>query len=90
MQFIRGTGNKYKSFGEAFLYDHMSPENREQMTVLVDGIWDNYLTAVSDSRKLDKSRLDMIADSMLIRNASDAVTYGMIDGVKYRVSNQPG
>ncbi len=84
MQFIRGTGNKYKSFGEVFLYDHMSDDNRNQMTVLVSGLWDTYLTAISDTRKIDKARLNSIADSLLIRHAPDAVTYGLIDGVKYR------
>lgn len=84
VQFIRGSNNQFKSFGEAFIYDHMSDANRRQMTELVGGLWNEYLDEVGATRKIDKARLNVIADSLLIRHAPDAVTYGMIDGVKYR------
>ena len=84
IQFIRGSNNRFKSFGETFIYDKMSDANRQQMTELIGGLWDQYLTAVGDSRKLDRTRLNAIADSLLIRHAPDAVTYGFVDGLKYR------
>lgn len=84
VQFIRGSNNQFKSFGEAFTEDHMSEKNREQMTVLVNGLWDHYLTSIGDSRKLDKTRVNEIAENLLIKHAPDAVTVGLIDGVKYR------
>ena len=84
VQFIRGSNNQFKSFGEAFIYDHMSDANRKQMTELIGGLWNEYLDEVGATRKMDRARLNTIADSLLIRHAPDAVTYGMIDGVKYR------
>jgi protease-4 len=84
VQFIRGSNNKFKSYGEAFTETEMSPANEQQMKVLVHGLWDHYLGTIAETRKIDKARLNGIADSLLIRRAPDAVTYGLIDGVKYR------
>lgn len=84
VQFIRGSNNKFKSFGEVFTEDHMSDANREQNRALLNGLWDEHLTAVSESRKIEKTRLNMIADSLLIRNGKDALKHGLIDGLKYR------
>ncbi len=84
VQFIRGSNNQFKSYGEAFIYDHMSDANRKQTTELIGGLWNTYLDEVGASRKLDRARLNTIADSLLIRHAPDAVTVGMIDGLKYR------
>jgi protease-4 len=69
VQFIRGSNNKFKSFGEVFTEDHMSEANREQNRAILNGLWDEHITAVSESRKLDKARLNLIADSLLVRNA---------------------
>jgi protease-4 len=84
VQFIRGSNNQFKSYGEAFIYDHMSDANRKQTTELISGLWNTYLDEVGASRKLDRVRLNTIADSLLIRHAPDAVSVGMIDGLKYR------
>jgi protease-4 len=84
VQFIRGSNNRFKSFGEAFTETGMSPANREQMERLVNGMWDHYLETIATTRRIDKARLNGIADSLLIRRATDAVTHGLIDGVMYR------
>ena len=84
VEFIKGHNNKYKSFGEAFTEDKMTPANHEQMQRLLASIWERYLTSVSETRSIDRTRLDGIADSLRVRNAPDAVTYGLIDGVKYK------
>ncbi|MFT3883986.1 MAG: signal peptide peptidase SppA [Flavobacteriales bacterium] len=84
IQFIRGSNNKFKSFGEVFTEDHMSPANREQMTVLLNGLWDEYLNGITGQRKLDKAKLNSIAEGLQVRKAQDAVDLGLIDGVKYR------
>ena len=84
MQFIRGSDNKYKSFGEAFTRKDMSEANKAQVKELLDGIWGAYLTDVGTQRKLDRPRLDTIAGQLLIRKASDAVAVGMVDSLLYR------
>lgn len=84
VQFIKGSNNKYKSFGEAFTEDKMTPANREQIKRLLGSVWGHYLTTISQTRSIDTLRLNNIADSLLIQHPSDAMTYGLIDGVKYR------
>jgi len=84
VQFIRGSNNKFKSFGETFTEDHMSDASREQNRVILNGLWNEHLTAVSESRKLDKERLNLIADSLLVRNGKKALELGLVDGLKYR------
>ncbi|HQX99245.1 MAG TPA: signal peptide peptidase SppA [Flavobacteriales bacterium] len=84
IQFIRGSNNKFKSFGETFTEDHMSPANREQVRMILAGLWEEHITAVSANRNMDKARLNTIADSLLVRNATNALDLGMVDGLKYR------
>ncbi|MGV9013285.1 MAG: signal peptide peptidase SppA [Flavobacteriales bacterium] len=84
VQFIRGSDNKYKSYGEAFTRKDMSEANKVQVRELLDGIWSGYLTDVAPQRKLDQARLDTIATNLLIRKASDAVAVGMVDSLLYR------
>jgi len=84
IQFIRGSNNKFKSFGEVFTEDHMSAANKEQNRALLTGLWAEHRRAVAENRKLDPARLDLIADSLMVRNADSALELGMVDGVKYR------
>lgn len=84
IQFIRGSNNKFKSFGEVFTEDHMSEANREQNRAILSGLWGEMQTAVSDARGLDQARLNTIADSLLVRNADDALRLGLVDGLKFR------
>lgn len=84
VQFIRGSNNRFKSFGEVFTEDHMSEANREQIKLLLDGLWNDHIAAVSEQRKIEPARLNVIVDSLLVNNADAAVRLGLIDGVKYR------
>lgn len=84
VQFIRGSNNRFKSYGEAFIQDRMSDDNRRQMTELIGGLWAQYRAAIADARNISADRLDLIADSMLVRHAPDAVRLGLVDGLKYR------
>jgi protease-4 len=43
---------KYKSAVEPFLAQEMSPENREQMTVLLNSVWGAFVKDIAISRKL--------------------------------------
>ncbi|HMC97517.1 MAG TPA: signal peptide peptidase SppA [Flavobacteriales bacterium] len=84
VQFIRGSNNKFKSFGEVYTEDHMSEANREQVRLIMDGLWSEHLAAVSEQRKIAPARLNEIADSLLVNNADAAARLGLIDGVKFR------
>jgi protease-4 len=84
MQFIRGSNNKFKSFGEIYTEEQMSPANREQLRLLLDGFWSEHRAAVSESRGITPARLDSIANNVLVRNAPAALELGFVDGLKFR------
>ncbi len=75
---------KYKSAMESFTNDKLSPENREQTQVLMDGMWDGILTAIAENRDLDKSDLVRLSQEAPFIYPEDAREYGLIDTVYYR------
>lgn len=84
IQFIRGSDNKFKSFGEAFTRKDMSPANKMQISTMLNGIWSNYITEIGAQRDLDTMKLNAIAGGMLVRKAEDAVSHGLVDSLLYR------
>lgn len=84
VQFIRGSNNKFKSFGEVYTEDHMSDANREQINTLLTGLWNDHVSTVSTRRNIPQDRLNTIADSLLVRNAEAAMALGLVDGLKFR------
>ncbi len=80
---LRATGNKYKSAVEPFLGQEMSDENRSQLNALLGGIWGDYLNAVSQSRGVEVSALNTIADSMAVTSPAAAVAAKLIDREAY-------
>lgn len=83
-QIIRGTGNKFKSAVEPFMYDQMSEANREQTLTYLNSLWNEILKGISESRGISIADLNMYADNMSITNAKTAEQYKFIDGSKYK------
>lgn len=83
-QIIRGKNNKFKSAVEPFFLDRMSDANREQTSKYVGSIWDHLVKGISESRKISVDDLKLIADSLHIRKAEDAVKYKLADAVFYK------
>ncbi len=82
MQIIRH--GKYKSAVEPFMLDKMSPENREQMMAIVNGVWSSILDAISTSRNVSKEELNRLADGLLVAMPADAIKNKLVDGTKYK------
>jgi protease-4 len=82
MQIIRH--GKYKSAVEPFMLDKMSPENREQMMAIVNGVWDRILDAISTSRNISKTELNRLADGLLVAMPDAAIKNKLIDEVRYK------
>ncbi|MCZ4223225.1 signal peptide peptidase SppA [Pedobacter rhodius] len=82
MQVIR-VGN-YKSAVEPFILDKMSDYNRKQVTAYVGGLYNTFLTDISQTRDIQKDSLYSIADNYKIRAPKDALGFKMIDGLKYK------
>ncbi|WP_139956112.1 signal peptide peptidase SppA [Flavicella sediminum] len=75
---------KYKSAVEPYLENKMSDSNRLQLKELIDSIWDDVLTGVSEEREVTKETLNHIADNLLGRSAELAKENHLVDGVIYK------
>ena len=74
---------KYKSAVEPFLQQTMSDENREQMTVLLNSIWDAFAGDISKNRQISLETLNDIATNLNGRNANLALENKLIDKIAY-------
>lgn len=71
---------KFKSAVEPFLRNDISPENREQLSTLLNDIWKNTSTRIATSRKMDSAQFRTVVDSL----------YGMIPelGLKHKLADK--
>lgn len=74
---------EFKSAVEPFLLEKMSPENRLQLTELINSIYNHMLDRIAESRNLPKEKLKEISDKMLVRNAALAREHGLVDELYY-------
>lgn len=84
VQVVRGKNNDFKSAVEPFFREYMSDSSRLQMTRYVTSMWEDIREEIAEDRHVKSLRLNEIADSILIRRASDAVQFKLLDGIKYR------
>ncbi len=82
MQVIRH--GKFKGAVEMFMLDKLSNENREQISVYVNSIWQHFVTGVAAGRKLEKTDIERIANDMIVRKAEDALEFKLVDGLWYK------
>ena len=75
---------KYKSAVEPFLADRMSDENRLQIKSLIESLWGSMLEDVAETRGIDVSELNRIADELGGRTPELAVLNGLIDSLVYQ------
>lgn len=74
---------KYKSAVEPYLTQEMSPENREQMTVLLNSVWNTIVEDIAKSRKLSVVQLNAIANSLGARTPELALANKLVDKIAY-------
>lgn len=85
MQIIRPANNKFKSAVEPYFLDEMSDANREQMSVLLNSVWDKICNDISTSRNISVENINKLADNLtLMFDAKAAIDNGFIDGLIYR------
>ena len=82
MQLIRH--GKYKSAGEPYIRNDISPENREQYTVMLRSVWTSLLEDIAASRKTTVEALDSLADNLTLRSAQSWKDNGLVDELAYR------
>lgn len=81
MQVIRH--GKFKSAIEPFTREDMSEANEEQMETLLNSIWMNMATNISESRNIEVDALNEYANTLAVRSPEDAVELGFIDDLYY-------
>ena len=75
---------KYKSAGEMYIRNDISPENREQYEVLLGSLWSTIAEEIAASRGLSVEEFNSIVDNLEVGIAETWIEKGLIDGLKYR------
>ena len=70
---------KYKSAVEPFLRDDMSPENREQLSTLLNDIWSVNSAKMAASRKIDPAQFTTVVDSLYSMIPDLSLKYKLAD-----------
>lgn len=74
---------KYKSAVEPYLANEMSEANREQISALLNSVWNSVVADISKSRKVSVERLNEIANGLLARTPEMAKAEKLIDKIAY-------
>lgn len=74
---------KYKSAVEPYLANEMSEANREQISALLNSVWNSVATDISKSRKVPVEKLNEIANGLLARTPEMAKAEKLIDKIAY-------
>ena len=81
MEIIRH--GKFKSAVEPYLAQEISPENREQVTVLLQSVWQTIVSDIAKNRNISVAQLNTIADGLLARTPQMALQQKLVDKVAY-------
>lgn len=82
-QIIRGSGNKFKSAVEPFMYDKMSDANRLQTETYLKSIWRKMTSDIAASRQVSEVELNRLANEMLVRNAESSLKFQLSDSILF-------
>jgi protease-4 len=74
---------KYKSAVEPFLDNKMSDANREQISELLNSVWNSVTADISKSRNISVAKLNEIANGLLARTPEMAKAEKLVDVVAY-------
>ncbi|HEX2100049.1 MAG TPA: S49 family peptidase, partial [Candidatus Synoicihabitans sp.] len=75
---------KYKSAVEPFTRRDLSPENREQLTTLLNDLWTELRDTIAQSRGLEPAALQAMVDSGRGFRPEHALQQGLVDRLAYR------
>lgn len=81
MQIIRH--GSFKSAVEPLINEKMSPENREQLDLMISSIWGQYVNEISEARNISAEDLNTYADELSAGFDDQAFEKGLVDGLKY-------
>ncbi len=73
----------FKSAVEPLLREDLSVENKLQLNSMLNSIYDKVLENLSTARKIPATKLKELSDKMTVRNARQALEYGLVDSLYY-------
>jgi protease-4 len=74
---------KFKSATEPFRYTEMSPANKLQTSVWLNGVYDNFINGVAEQRNLKVDSLKTWSNDGKVQTAYDAANKHLLDGLYY-------
>lgn len=74
----------FKSAVEPLILDKMSDANRLQTTALLASLYNHITAGIAQSRKIPQDSVIAIANGLKSRSPQDALTYKLVDGLKYK------
>ncbi len=75
---------KFKSAGEMYIRNDISPENREQYEVLLNSLWSSMVEEMAASRGKTPEEIAALAENLGTGTAATWLENGLVDGLKYR------
>lgn len=75
---------KFKSAVEPFMSDRMSPENKEQISTLINSIWNHIVEGISTERKMSIADLNKLANNMVFADADSCLAHHAVDSLLYK------
>ena len=75
---------KYKSAGEMFIRNSISPENREQNQVMVNSLWKGWAERMASAREMGFEEFNALVDDLKLDNSEDFLEYGLVDELMSR------
>lgn len=75
----------YKSYGENYVKDKMSKEYKENISRILDKVYENFIKTVSIERKIDEKTLNerILNGKLMVATPKDLLKYNMIDKLQY-------
>lgn len=74
----------FKSAVEPFTRKDMSEENEHQMKILLEGVYQNMLNRISESRGISYDELRRMSDQMVVKSPQEALEYKLVDQLYYK------
>ena len=74
---------KFKSATEPFRYTEMSPANKLQTSVWLNGMYNSFIQGTSQQRNVSADSLKTLSDKGMVQTANDALKYHLVDGLLY-------
>lgn len=75
---------RYKSATEQYTEDHMSDENRLQVTRYINGIWDEVASAIGKSRGINAGEVNSCADDLpMLQSSQYLLKHKLVDKTLY-------